>query len=112
VSEPDADPTVRELEPSERDEVRALHEACFEEGLAFNEIVLDRLFRHQHAINLVAATDDGIAAYACAIHGARPKARLLTIQTHPKARGQGLARRLLDELETRLRARQAASLSS
>lgn len=103
-------PTIRDLAPEDRDAVRELHEACFREDVAFDDLVLDRVFRHGHTFNLVAELDDRIVGYAAALHGSRPTARLLTIQTHPKLRGQGVAKRLLDEVQARLRARRAARL--
>lgn len=102
--------TVRPMEPAERDDVRELHEACFDEDLAFDEIVLDRVFRHGNAIHLVAEQGDRLVGYAVGLHGSRPKARLLTIQTHPEARGEGVAGALLGDLEERLRARKARRL--
>lgn len=101
---------IRRMEPTERDEVRDLHEACFDEDVAFDDMVLDRVFRHANAINLVAVRDDTIVGYAAGLHGSRPKARLLTIQTHPEARGQGVAGALLADLEDRVRARRAELL--
>lgn len=102
--------TVRSMEPAEREDVRQLHEACFQADVAFDDIVLDRVFRHANAINLVATIDEDIVGYAAALHGSRPKARLLTIQTHPDARGQGVAASLLADVEERLRARKARVL--
>lgn len=105
----DTTPGVRPLEPGDRERVREIHEASFDE-LAFDDIVIDRVFRHGNTINVVAELDDEIVGWAAAIHGSRPTARLLTIQTHPKARGQGVAKALIDDLEERLKARQAQTL--
>ena len=110
MNAPPASLTVRRLDPTERGEVRELHEACFEDEVAFDDLVLERVFRHANAINLVATRDDETLGYAAALHGSRPKARLLTIQTHPEARGQGVAAAMLDDLEERLRARKARTL--
>lgn len=103
-------PTVRRLEPSDRPAVRKLHEVCFQAELAFDDIVLDRVLRHQNTINLVAELDGEIVGFAAALHGSRPKARLLTIQTHPEARGRGVARSLLETVEQTVRARKARLL--
>lgn len=97
------------MEPSDREAVGRLHEACFDE-LAFDEPVLDRVFRHANATNLVAELDEGLVGYAAALHGSRPRARLLTLQTHPEARGRGVASALLDEVLERMRARGADAL--
>lgn len=102
--------TVRPLAPDDREPVRKLHERCFEEQLAFDEIVLDRLFRHNHTINLVAEQGADIVGYAATIHGQRPTARLLTIQVDPEMRGHGIAQSLLAQLEERLGARGATTL--
>jgi len=102
-----ADPEIRSLTPGDREAVRQLHEASFADEVAFDDIVLDRVFRHGNALNLVAKTEDGIVGFAAALHGSRPKARLLTIQTHPEARGRGVASALLAEVQRRLRARKA-----
>lgn len=102
--------TVRPMDPGDRDAVRQLHERCFDAELAFDDLVLQRLFRHHHVINLVALLAGRTVGYAAAIHGQRPTARLLTIQSDPGARGRGVAQALLDELEERLRARGAKRL--
>lgn len=105
-----SDVLLRTLEPDDRQPVRQLHEVCFEEDVAFDDVVLDRVFRHQNTCNVVAEADGEILGHAAALHGSRPKARLLTIQTHPEARGQGIADALLADVEERMRARRAQVL--
>lgn len=101
---------IRELSYAGREPVKRLHRRCFSEGIALDELVLDNLFQHAHAINLVAVRDERIVGFAGAIHGARDKARLLTIHTDPDVRRAGVASALLDVLEERLRARQASAI--
>lgn len=97
--------TVRPLEPGDRDAVRRQHWETFGPELAFDEIVLDRLFLHEQAVNLVAEMDGQVVGYCSAIHGLHDPARLFTIHVAPEARGQGIAADLLVELERRLVAR-------
>lgn len=100
---------VRELASDEHGDVKRLHRRSFSEEMALDELVLDNLFVHPFGINLV-AEEDLIVGFAGAIHGARPKARLLTIHTDPDRRRSGIATALLDDLEHRLRARKARTL--
>lgn len=104
------DVEVRELEPHERDAVKTLHGRCFSDGMALDELVLDSLFTHPYGITLLATLDGEIVGFAGAIHGARPKARLLTIHVDPELRRFGVATALLDALEARLVARKARIL--
>lgn len=104
------EPEIRTLEIGDREPVKALHERCFEEGMALDELVLENLFTHPHGINLVAERDGSIVGFAGVIHGARPEARLLTIHVDPDRRREGVASALLDEVERRLRARKARTL--
>lgn len=101
---------IRELTSDEREEVKRLHRRCFSEEMALDELVLDNLFVHPFGINLVAEEEGSIVGFAGAIHGARPKARLLTIHTDPDHQRSGVATALLDALEHRLRARKARTL--
>lgn len=97
--------TVRPLGPDDRAAVRRQHWEIFGPELAFDDIVLDRLFLHEGAINLVAELDGRVVGYCSAIHGSHDPARLYTIHVVPEARGQGIAAELVDELERRLAAR-------
>lgn len=101
---------VREAEPPDREAIKELHDACFSAEMGLDELVLDNLFVHPYGINLVAEAEGSLAAYAGAIHGARPTARLLTIHVHPDHRRSGMASSLLDHLEARLIARKAEAL--
>lgn len=101
---------VRGLEPADRDAVKALHARCFPDAFAMDDAVLDNLFRHPYGVHLVAEIDDEIVGFAGAIHGARPRARLLTLHVDPDARRSGVATALLDGLEHRLTARKAHRL--
>lgn len=97
--------TIRPLEPDDRAAVRRQHWETFGPELAFNDIVLDRLFLHAGAINLVAELDDQVVGYCSAIQGDHDPSRLYTIHVLPEARGRGIAAELIDELERRLAAR-------
>ncbi len=97
--------TIRPLGPDDRDTVRRQHWETFGPELAFNDIVLDRLFLHEGAINLVAEIDGDVVGYCAAIHGHHDPARLYTIHVVPEARGQGIAADLVTDLERRLTAR-------
>lgn len=97
--------TVRPLAPDDRDAVRRQHWEVFGPELAFDAVVLDRLFLHEGAINLVAELDGQVVGYCAAIHGHHDPARLYTIHVTPDARGQGIAADLVDELGRRLSAR-------
>lgn len=101
---------IQPLEPQHREQVRELHARCFPGGQALEDLVLDRLFSHPRAINLVALQGDEPVGFVACLHGTGPRARILTIHTAPEARGQGIAARLLGELERRLMARQARFL--
>lgn len=105
-----SDVQVRVMEPDEREAVKRLHRECFPEAMALDEVVLETLFQHRQAVNLVADRFGVPIGYAGAVHGARPRAKLLTIHVHPDARGNGIGSALMDELETRLRARKARHL--
>lgn len=98
---------VREVDPSDREAVKALHERSFPDALAFDELVLDNLLRHPSAINLLAEHGDTVVGFLSALHGTSPRARILTVHTAPEARRQGVASHLLDVLTERLRARRA-----
>lgn len=102
--------TVRPMEPGDRQAVKRLHRRCFPDEEALDEPVLYTLFRHRAAVNLVAERLEVPLGYAGAIHGARPRAKLLTIHVHPENEGQGIGTALMDELERRLRARKARHL--
>ncbi len=103
---------IRKARPEDRDDVKLLHEVCFSEDMALDELVLENLLTHPYGINLVAEHEDAtpLAGYAGALHGARPTARLLTLHVHPNHRRAGIASRLLDRLEAQLIARKANAL--
>lgn len=101
--------SVRVLETGDRAPVVELHRAAFDEALAFDELVLQRLFQHERAINLVAELDEALVGFASAIHG-QLGARLFTIHVDEAARGKGVGKALLEEIERRLTARKARHL--
>lgn len=103
---------IRDATPPDREPIKRLHKRCFPDEMALHELILDNLLVHPHGINLVAepSNNQPLIAYAGAIHGARPKARLLTIHVQPDHRRKGAASKLLDHLEERLIARKARAL--
>lgn len=103
---------IRDAKPPDREPVKRLHNLCFPKRMALDELILENLLTPPRGLNLVAesASRDRIIGYAGSIHGARPKARLLTIHVHPEARRKGVASMLLDRLEERLNARKAKVL--
>jgi ribosomal-protein-alanine N-acetyltransferase len=116
--------TIREYRAADFDRLWQIDQACFPDGIAYTQMDLTGFVMKRNAITLVAemsmaraeeigpratgpdaaSDDDRIAGFAVA-HPARGGiGRVLTLDIVPEARRCGLASRLMEECEQRLRA--------
>jgi ribosomal protein S18 acetylase RimI-like enzyme len=93
--------TIREAEPGDLDALEALEIANFETD-RLSRRRLRHWIRAENRIFLVAEPDGQLRGYALALfHGTTRLARLYSIAVAASARGQGIARQLLQTLEER-----------
>ena len=100
---------IRPFRAEDFDCLSKIDQACFPPGIAYTQMDLTGFITRRKAITLVAEYSDGtefaggIAGFAIA-QPIKRVGRILTLDILPQARRQGLATRLIQECETRLRA--------
>jgi ribosomal-protein-alanine N-acetyltransferase len=100
---------TRDYRASDFNRLWQIDQMCFPPGIAYTQMDLTGFITRRKAITLVAEFAEGhelagvIAGFAVA-QPIRKIGRILTLDTLPEARGYGLATRLMQETEKRLRA--------
>jgi ribosomal-protein-alanine N-acetyltransferase len=113
--------TIRDYKAADFDRLWQIDQLCFPEGIAYTQMDLTGFIMSRNAITLVAETQpvnseehgkqsdapsghSSIVGFVVA-HSVRGKTgRILTLDIVPEARRHGLASRLMQEVERRLRA--------
>ncbi|MFA5862270.1 MAG: N-acetyltransferase [Candidatus Thermoplasmatota archaeon] len=91
--------SIKDIEP-----LLALENACYPPCQAYSRAEYRYALATARAVN-VAWDDKGIIGFVGAFyHSAWRVGHVFTVNVHPKARGQGLGRRLMEECEKRLSA--------
>ena len=98
---------IREYRAADFDRLWRIDQMCFPPGIAYTQMDLTGFITRRRAITLVAESAEGhkfagIAGFAVA-QPIRKIGRILTLDIVPDARGFGLATRLMQECEKRLR---------
>jgi ribosomal-protein-alanine N-acetyltransferase len=99
---------IRNYRPADFDGLWKIDQTCFPPGIAYTQMDLTGFITRRKAITLVAeytpggAFDGGIAGFAVA-QPVKKVGRILTLDIQPQARRFGLATRLIQECEARLR---------
>jgi ribosomal protein S18 acetylase RimI-like enzyme len=109
--------TIREYRAADFDRLWQIDQLCFPPGIAYTQMELSGFITRRNAITLVgefgalehpdgspAPTADRIAGYVIAHPIRRKYGRILTLDILPEARRFGLASRLMNACEERLRA--------
>lgn len=92
--------TPRDLRP-----LLELERACFPPRQAYGPADYRSLLASESAVNLVWSEEGRALGFVAAIHEPRQRAgHVVTLHVHPRARGRGVGRALLDECERRLAA--------
>jgi len=88
---------LRQAGPADLDLIASLETACFEgsDG-AFNRRQLRALLMNPNAYWLLSLDGRGMACWLKASNGRARWARLYSLAVHPRSRGRGLARQLLE----------------
>lgn len=95
-------PPLREILPSDFEELYRLDQVCFEPGIAYSRGVLRRFLGIPTADGLVAELDGTIAGFAIGYLTREGVARVVTLDVHPSFRRRSLGKALLEELLSRL----------
>src|SRR5262252_1406935 len=99
---------IRDYRAADFDRLWKIDQLCFPPGIAYTQMDLTGFITRRKAITLVAEyapggkLDGGIAGFAVA-QPVKKVGRILTLDIQPQARRLGLATRLVQECEARLR---------
>jgi ribosomal-protein-alanine N-acetyltransferase len=100
-----ANPTlIRDYRPSDLAPIWELDQACFPPGIAYSRTELRAFLSQKTAETIVAEREGRIVAFVLGCRRSRTDGYVITLDVAASARRQGLGRRLLVELERRLRA--------
>ena len=94
---------MREILPSDFEELYRLDQICFEPGIAYSRGELRRFLGIPTADGLVAEVDGTIAGFAIGYVAAGGAAHVVTLDVHPSFRRRSLGKTLLEELLSRIR---------
>jgi len=89
---------LREIRPSDFEEMYRLDQVCFEPGIAYSREDLWRFLAIATADGVVAEAAGRIAGFAIGYRTSKRVARVVTLDVDPKRRRQGLGRDLLEDL--------------
>jgi ribosomal-protein-alanine N-acetyltransferase len=96
--------TTRDYAPEDFDELLALDQLCFTQGIAYSERELRYFLNRKGGVRLVAAregTEKGIAGFIVAAVEKGQNAHVFTIDVHPDYQRSGLGTQLMREAEQR-----------
>ena len=98
---------IRDYRAADFDCLWEIDQQCFPPGIAYTQMELSGFITRRNAITLVAefdgSDDKAIAGFAVAHPVRRKYGRILTLDILPRARRSGLATRLMEICEQRLR---------
>ncbi len=92
---------LRDILPSDFEELYRLDQVCFEPGIAYSRKELARFLDIPTAQGVVAEQARTIAGFAIGYLAGRRVAHVVTLDVHPEQRRRGLGRELLQELLAR-----------
>ncbi len=98
------EPVLRKARPEDLPRLWALDRLCFEPGIAYSRREMQRFLLLPGAEGVLAEADGELRGFALGYPDASDLARVVTLDVHPDFRRQGLGRRLLRELLSRLAA--------
>ena len=101
---PGSDPVLRSARPEDLPRLWTLDRLSFEPGIAYSRREIRRFLDLPGAEGVLAETGGELAGFSLGHPDAPDVARVVTLDVHPAFRRQGLGRRLLHELLTRLAA--------
>ncbi|HEV8130875.1 MAG TPA: GNAT family N-acetyltransferase [Acidobacteriota bacterium] len=105
---------IRHFQDSDFSELLKIDRACFEPGIAYDEVALDYFVRQIYSHTLVLVIDSKIAGFGIAAisrHRARrPTGHIITLDLLERVQGQGHGRSLLRRLEAKLEQDGAAEI--
>ncbi len=111
VPAPPCDYSIKPLTMSQLPEVLRLNIRCFRNGDNYTKHTFNYLLTESNTLSYRIVTDTGdMAAFAFVMLNERHSAHLTTVGVAPEHRRRGLATRLLDHIETALRAKEVATI--
>ena len=96
--------TIRDYAPADFDQLLALDQLCFTEGIAYSQRELAYFINRKGSVRLVAEPDGalkGIAGFLVANVERNQNAHIITIDVHPDYRRGGLGTELMRAAERR-----------
>ncbi|SRR5258706_6884925 len=102
--------TLRDYSPTDFDELLALDQQCFVQGIAYTGAELGKYIRRRGAITIVAEDEAGTIAGFLVAHVQRDYGWIVTIDIREFARRTGLGTRLMAAGEERLRAARVSAI--
>jgi ribosomal-protein-alanine N-acetyltransferase len=105
--------TIRDYAPEDFDELLALDQLCFTQGIAYTERELRYFLNRKGSVRLVAERDRGgrgIAGFLVAAIEQGLNAHVFTIDVHPECQRSGLGTQLMREAEQRFAAAKCKSI--
>lgn len=95
---------MRDLGLSDLDPVHDLDQVCFPPGEAFSRDMFEDCLTSPSCVNFGIERDGELAAFITLMRQGPRAGQIITLDVHPSLRRQGLADRLMEELDRRARA--------